>query len=75
MIWNWYRRRKRAVALGDSGYGPNYWCDPETGDVWQARTRWSLFTVHTDDPAEETIGMLDTVHSCTLYVEPDWRPD
>jgi len=71
MIRSWYRRRKRAICLGDMGFS-KMWYDPETEDLWQANSRWSLFTVPSqDDTLESAIRMLDVVHSCELYVNPD----
>lgn len=71
MIRSWIRRRRRAVCLGDMGHA-KLWIDPETGDQWQASFRWALFTVPSmSDTVEDAIQMLDVVHSCELYVDPD----
>lgn len=70
MIRSWIRRRRRAVCLGDMGHAL-LWVDPETSDLWQANGRWSLFTTEVDDSVEGAIQMLDVVHLCDLYVDPD----
>lgn len=71
MIRAWYRRRKRAVALGDMRHAL-LWFDPETGRLWQARRRWSLFTVPSSlDGLDEAVRMLEVVHCCELWVDPD----
>lgn len=72
MILSWYRRRKRSVLLGDSGHGPGFWCDPDTGEVWQASHRWSVFTVPSAGDAEAIISMLDHVQQCELNVPKEW---
>lgn len=64
----WYQKRKRAVCLGDMGHA-KLWYDPETENIWQAKTRWSLFTVPSrNDDLDSAIRMLRHVHMCELYV-------
>lgn len=71
MIRGWYRRRKRAVPLGDMGHAL-LWYDPETGRLWQARHRWALFPVpSTSDDLDDALQMLEVVHLCELWVDPD----
>lgn len=71
-IRNWYKKRKRAVCLGDLK-PPRLWYDPVTGDIWQARSRWSvlLVTPAVNETVEDAIKMLGHVHHCDLYVEPE----
>lgn len=70
-IRSWVRQRQRVVALGDMGHAV-LWYDPETEAIWQARSRWSIWTVSsTDQDLEGAIRMLDVVHLCDLWADPD----
>lgn len=70
---NWHERRKRAVLLGHMGHA-GLWCDPETGQTWQANSRWTIFPCEGPSTIDRSIKMLRDVHFCELYVDEDW-PD
>lgn len=65
----WYRRRKRAVCLGDMGHA-RAWYDPETEELWQAQARFSLFACRmvSHETPEDIIQMLEHVHFAEPYV-------
>lgn len=66
----WCKKRKRAILLGDMGY-TGLWCDPETGEVWQANSRWALFPCESHSTIEEAIEMLKDVHMCELLIDKE----
>lgn len=67
---NWYKKRKRAILLGDMGHA-GLWCDPETGETWQANVRWSVFTCQSHTTIDEGIKMLKDVHMCELLIDKE----
>lgn len=68
---SWRRKRKRANCLGDMGHA-KLWHDPKTGDLWQATGRFSVFSVPSaNDDLEGSLSMLETVHMCECYVDPE----